>query len=119
MNVQSRWAQLLQSARQALNPSLQHPAPGLYTYPVSLNGGRRRVHLRVGDDGTGVLFIDVTEVIHLNATAVQMVRLALDQVPLREAEAQLARHYRGVARHELETGHRHDVRSGTTVAVGG
>ncbi len=102
MNVQSRWAQLLQSARQALNPSLQHPAPGLYTYPVSLNGGRRRVHLRVGDDGTGVLFIDVTEVIHLNATAVQMVRLALDQVPLREAEAQLARHYRGVARHELE-----------------
>ena len=45
------------------------PPPGLHTYRIDLNGGQRRVHLRVDPDGSGVLFRDVTDVIHLNQTA--------------------------------------------------
>lgn len=82
----------------------QAPTPGLYTYPIELNGGQRRVHLRVAPDGAGVLFIDVTDVIHLNPTAVQMVKLALDGVPMAEAETQLVRRFRGVSRTTLHDG---------------
>ncbi|MGW8317793.1 MAG: radical SAM protein [Candidatus Promineifilaceae bacterium] len=61
------------------------PRPGLYCYEVEASGGRRRLHLRVGADGNGVLFVDVNDVIHLNQTAAQMAKCALDLVPLSEA----------------------------------
>ncbi len=73
------------------------PAPGLYTYPFELPGGQRRVHLRVEQEGDGVLFIDVTDVIHLNATATEMAKLALDGVPFTEARDALRRVYRDVS----------------------
>ena len=95
------WARLLESARKVFRPTSILPAAGLYTYPLQLNGGQRRIHLRIESDGAGVLFIDVTDVIHLNSTAVQIVKLALDRVPQSEAEAQLVHHYRGVAQAEL------------------
>ena len=44
-----------------------------------------RLHLRVERDGSGVLFRDVTEVVHLNATATEMAKMALDGVPLTRA----------------------------------
>jgi radical SAM protein with 4Fe4S-binding SPASM domain len=78
------------------------PAPGLYTYPVALAGGQRRLHLRVEDDGAGVLFVDVTDVIHLNATATQMAKLALDGVPLEQAGVLLLRRFQGVDRAQLD-----------------
>jgi radical SAM protein with 4Fe4S-binding SPASM domain len=59
------------------------------------------VHLRVKEDGTGVLFIDVTDVIHLNETAVEMIKPALEQVPRATTEARLARRYRGVTHAQL------------------
>jgi len=77
---------------------------GLLTYPIQLDGGQRRIHLRVDQDGSGVLFIDVTEVIHLNPTAVQMVKLALDGVPMARAQAQLGRRFRGVTKAGLTAG---------------
>jgi radical SAM protein with 4Fe4S-binding SPASM domain len=42
---------------------------GLYTYPLSYEGYQSRIHLRVHKDGTGILFVDVTDAIHLNETA--------------------------------------------------
>ncbi len=85
--------------------------PGLHTYPIELNGGQRRVHLRVHEDGSGVLFIDVTDVIHLNATAVQMVGLALEEMPMAEAERRLARQYHNVSGTVLRDGltHMYDI----------
>ncbi len=78
-------------ARQGLPVA---PAPGLYTYPIEVGPpphvGQRRLHLRVAHDGTGVLFVDVTDVIHLNPTAVAMVKLALDEVPQAQARDRLA-----------------------------
>ncbi len=79
-----------------LAPSPTAPAPGLYTYPVALDGGQRRIHLRVEADGAGVLFADVTDAVHLNPTAVLMVKLALDGVPLAEAEQRVQRGFSGV-----------------------
>ncbi len=82
---------------------LQPPSisSGLHTYQLDVDGGCRRVHLRVKEDGTGVLFIDVTEVIHLNETAVEMVKAALEAVPQKTIEVRLARRYRGVKHTEL------------------
>ena len=49
------------------------PKPGMYTYCFQPPGGQRRIHLRIEADGSGVMFIDVTDVIHLNPTAAAMV----------------------------------------------
>ena len=77
------------------------PAPGLYTYPIALDGGQRRIHLRIEKDGSGVLFVDVTDVIHLNTTAAEMAKLALDDVPLEQARAGLTRRFNHVDRKQL------------------
>jgi radical SAM protein with 4Fe4S-binding SPASM domain len=63
--------------------------PGLYTYDLAPTFGRRRIHLRIDPDGRGVLFVDVTDVIHLNQTAAAMAKLALGDVPFAVARARL------------------------------
>jgi radical SAM protein with 4Fe4S-binding SPASM domain len=67
----------------------ESPSPGFYTYRFTPPGGQVRLHLRIQDDRSGVLFVDVTEVIHLNATAAEMAKWALDGVPREVAEARL------------------------------
>ena len=76
------------------------PDRGLHTYRVALNGGKRRLHLRIEPDGAGVLFIDAMDVIHLNATATTLAKLALEGAPRRTAMAALRRG--GLARPEDE-----------------
>jgi radical SAM protein with 4Fe4S-binding SPASM domain len=100
----SWWAQVqeeVQAAWTLLAPPAP-PEPGLYTYPVPVREGKRRLHLRVAEDGSGVLFADVTDAVHLNATATEMAKLALDDVPQARARAALAQRYRGVARAALD-----------------
>lgn len=65
--------------------------PGLYTYRFEPPGGKIRVHLRLQPNEHGVLFVDVTEVIHLNPTAARMAKSALDGVPYRQAKVHLRR----------------------------
>ena len=101
MSLQSHWTHLVESTRALLQPASSSASSGLYTYQLDLQGGHRRVHLRVKEDGTGVMFIDVTDVIHLNETAVEMVKAALDDVPEAATEARLARRYRGVKHAKL------------------
>ncbi|HEX9922524.1 MAG TPA: radical SAM protein [Anaerolineae bacterium] len=72
------------------------PAPGMYTYRLEPNGGQTRLHLRIEQDGSGVLFVDVTDIIHLNPTAAEMAKLALDEAPLERARAGLLACYTGV-----------------------
>ena len=69
------------------------PAPeiGLHAYDVEQHDGREmRIHLRVEPSGNGVLFVDVTDVVHLNPTATLMTKMALDGVPRARACAQMA-----------------------------
>lgn len=68
----------------------ESPQPGLHFWDIDLPNGRSmRIHLRVEPGGAGVLFVDVTDVVHLNQTAVLMAKMALDEVPYYEALARL------------------------------
>ncbi len=97
MNVLKRNWQRLQTAFSAPPP----PAPGLYTYRLTPEGGQRRLHLRIEGDGAGALFVNVNDVIHLNATAAEIVKLALDGVSPEQARAALWQRYAGVAKEQL------------------
>jgi len=76
---------------------------GLHTYDVKMPNGRSmRIHLRVELSGNGVLFVDVTDVVHLNPTATRMAKMALDEVPRTEARARLAAWYPDASLDQLE-----------------
>ncbi|MGD8805879.1 MAG: radical SAM protein [Chloroflexota bacterium] len=77
------------TAVMALRAASWSPEPGLHTYELDPEYGRRRIHLRLDADGRGVLFVDVTDVIHLNQTAAAMAKLALDGQPISSARARL------------------------------
>ena len=67
--------------------------PGLYEYRFSEHGGQTRLHLRIGPDGAGLLFVDVSEVIHLNPMAAEITRMLLDGVRPRRIVALLQSWY--------------------------
>jgi len=73
--------------------------PGLYVYG-SEQSDRRRLHLRIDADGSGVLLIDVTDAVHLNPTAALLTKLALDTTPIQQAVHVLRRRFRGVDRRQ-------------------
>ncbi len=56
-------------------------ASGLYHYFIQGDGESSRVHLRVDPDGSGILLINASRVLHLNPTAAFMARLALEETP--------------------------------------
>ncbi|GAB4163235.1 MAG: hypothetical protein Fur0021_38180 [Candidatus Promineifilaceae bacterium] len=100
---------LWQRARSWLSPlpAFSPPPPGLHTYRLQRRNEHdhldtRRLHFRVESDGSGVLFIDVTDVIHLNPTAALMVYLALEDVPQPQARQQLRAQYHSVSRAQLD-----------------
>jgi radical SAM protein with 4Fe4S-binding SPASM domain len=71
--------------------------PGLLTYRIEHpDGNRMRLHLRVKQDGGGILFVDVTDVIHLNPMGVELVRMALEDVPEKSASRILKARYAGL-----------------------
>ena len=67
------------------------PRPGLFTYRVHLLDGSRVIHLRVEADGRGTLLIDVSDAVHLNATATLLAKMALDGRRRETAAATLRR----------------------------
>jgi radical SAM protein with 4Fe4S-binding SPASM domain len=73
------------------------PPPGLQTYRFEVPGGWTRLHFRVQDDGTGLLFRDVTDVLHLSPHAAEMVWLALEKTPLELAVGRLTGRFRGAS----------------------
>ncbi len=65
-----------------LKQDLPVPEIGLHTYQVERQGGgSMRIHLRIEADRQGVIFVDVTDVIHLNGTAAHIAYLALEGIP--------------------------------------
>jgi len=77
------------------------PVPGLYTFRFTPPGGTVRVHLRVERDGAGVLFVDVTDVVHLNPTAAHIVHLALQGYRPEQARAALLARYAAAERGQI------------------
>jgi len=95
------WSRLSTGVAALLSPPSLELPPGLMTYPIAVEGGQRRLHLRVDREGAGTLFVDVTDVIHLNTTATAMAKLALDKVPLTQARQLLLRSYSAVGSEQL------------------
>jgi len=54
--------------------------PGLYQFDIQDHGGKSRVHLRVDEDGSGLLVVNASRVVQLNPTAMQMAYLHLNKV---------------------------------------
>jgi radical SAM protein with 4Fe4S-binding SPASM domain len=55
-------------------------SPRLYNYTYEEAGERSRIHLRVDEDGRGILLVNASRVMHLNPTAALMAYLALQKV---------------------------------------
>jgi len=76
--------------------------PGLYTYRVHPPGGSRRIHLRIEADGSGVLLVDVSDVVHLNQTATLVAKSVLDKRPLGQTVGMMRNRFRGADPARLE-----------------
>ena len=75
--------------------------PDLYTYHSWDNRGlSKRIHLRIEPDGQGILFVDVTDAIHLNQTAAQIAKWALDGEDRQLVVRRLRARFRGGSRIE-------------------
>jgi radical SAM protein with 4Fe4S-binding SPASM domain len=59
--------------------------PGLYHYTRQDGLERSRIHLRVDPDGSGLLLVNASRVLHLNPTAALMAKLALEATPPEKA----------------------------------
>lgn len=91
---------------QRLRPT-KPPVPGLFTYRSESPGRQTRVHLRIEADGSGVFFVDVTDVIHLNPTAAELAKWALDGVGRDTADLRMIARYGRSQRHHWQ----HDLQS--------
>ncbi|MGD8457923.1 MAG: radical SAM protein [Anaerolineales bacterium] len=79
------------------------PERGLFTYHVNRpDESKMRLHLRIEPDGAGVLFIDVTDVIHLNSTAAEITKMALDGIDEKMARVLLSQKYRWENEHQVD-----------------
>ncbi len=69
------------------------PEPGLYHYQRQSLGERSRVHLRLDADGSGMLMVNASRVVHLNPTAALMAYLLLEEIPEGQALRNITRLY--------------------------
>ena len=76
--------------------------PGLFTFFLNPPGGQRRIHLRIDGGGSGVLFVDAADTIHLNPSATVIVKAALDGLPRRQIAAILKGRFNAVQNGEIQ-----------------
>ncbi len=88
------------SLRDRLRGLVTPPAPvepGLHHYRRELAGRQMRLHLRIDPDRQGLLVVDASAVLHLNATATELMKHVLDGREEADAVARVLRVYRGSA----------------------
>jgi radical SAM protein with 4Fe4S-binding SPASM domain len=73
----------------------------LYHYERKSPGERARIHLRIDADGSGLLIVNASRVMHLNPTAAFMARLALEGVAPDIAGREITRRYHTTAAQAL------------------
>src|SRR5512140_2794817 len=74
---------------------VQHPPAGVYQkQPAFPDQQPYRVHLRVQPDGTGVLVVNASTVLHLNPTAAEYAYHFIKGTDPEEAAKQVAARYR-------------------------
>lgn len=67
---------------------------GLYHFKFDGVVGNSRIHLRVDEDGSGILIINANRVMHLNQTAAYMAYLYLNGSPSNDTIKRLVRRYK-------------------------
>ncbi|MDI6696280.1 MAG: PqqD family peptide modification chaperone [Anaerolineales bacterium] len=85
-----KWLQRIRPQRIASEAA----APKLYYYDRQQPGERSRLHLRIDADGSGLLLINASRIVHLNPSAALLAKLALDGQTPAEAVRELMRRYR-------------------------
>jgi radical SAM protein with 4Fe4S-binding SPASM domain len=76
---------------KSVNHSKTLPKSGLFHFDIRTNGDRSRVHLRVDPDGSGLLIINASRIIHLNPTALFMAYLFLQNTKHEQAINKITR----------------------------
>jgi radical SAM protein with 4Fe4S-binding SPASM domain len=89
----SRFRSAWHGLQAALHPSQVTPGPGLYKYDYQQGGERARVHLRIDPDGSGILLVNASRVMHLNPSAVLLIYLSLEKKSLYQAIRLIRRVY--------------------------
>jgi len=76
-------------------PEMRGPGfPTLEHYERRRLGERSRIHLRIDGDGSGILLVNASRVMHLNPTAAFMAKMALKEVETEQAVRELRKQYR-------------------------
>ncbi len=65
-------------------------------------GEKAHIHLRTDPDGSGLLLVNASRVMHLNPSAAFMARLALDETPGPQAISEITRRFQ-VSKQQAET----------------
>jgi radical SAM protein with 4Fe4S-binding SPASM domain len=76
-----------------IDRNLNRPKTGIFHFDYQENGERSRVHLRLDPDGTGLLIVNASRVLHLNQTASHMAYFILNGVSQEKALNALSRKY--------------------------
>jgi radical SAM protein with 4Fe4S-binding SPASM domain len=74
-------------------PMTHYPGPGIYHYLRQTREGKARIHLRLEEDGSGLLLVNASRVFHLNPTAACMAYFRLEGVDFEDAVAALTRRF--------------------------
>jgi organic radical activating enzyme len=67
--------------------------PGKYNSQRQIGDVHCRLHLRIGNDGTGILIVNAATVLHLNQTAAEIAYHLINNHPIDEIAAELAKRY--------------------------
>jgi radical SAM protein with 4Fe4S-binding SPASM domain len=74
-------------------PAVKIPAAGVYHFLRQTEVEKSRLHLRLDNDGSGLLIINANRVFQLNPTAAAMMFLALNETPADQATSQLRKKF--------------------------
>jgi organic radical activating enzyme len=85
---------LLESIRNLFTPVQPFP-PGVHHYQAPQDDPRNyRLHLRLEEDGSGILIVNAATVLHLNQTAAEYAFYLVKNVPAEQAARNMASRYR-------------------------
>jgi hypothetical protein len=85
---------ILDSIRSIFQPNEPIP-PGLYSFYAPQDDPRNyRMHLRIEQDGSGILIVNASTVLHLNETAAEFAYYLVKNVPAEKVALRMAERYR-------------------------
>ncbi len=80
-------------AKKPKNP-VEVPKPGIYHYTYAQPNEKSRIHLRIEENGSGVVIINADRVLHVNPTAMTITKLHLEKLSEIEICNQLSKIYK-------------------------